>query len=64
MFVTDRSDNDIIKLGDTITIVVIETFQGRVKLGIAAPREIGIRLSSGGEEKSNDEKERRDAQGD
>jgi len=60
MFVTDRSDNDIIKLGDTITIVVIEVIQGRVKLGIAAPREIGIRVhpNGGKEEETRHEEEK------
>ena len=42
MLVLTRKMNQVIKLGDNITITVVRTSNGSVKLGIEAPRAIYI----------------------
>ena len=42
MLVLSRMKNQKIRIGDDIVIVVIESCDGKVRLGIDAPREIPV----------------------
>lgn len=42
MLVLTRKMSQVIQLGDNITITVVRTSQGSVKLGIQAPPELSI----------------------
>jgi carbon storage regulator len=42
MLVISRKENQRIKIGDNIEIVVVEIGKGQVKIGIEAPKEVQI----------------------
>ncbi len=42
MLVLTRKPSEVIKLGDDVTITVVRTAQGHVKLGIEAPPHLRI----------------------
>lgn len=42
MLVLTRKPGESIVIGDEITITIIEASGGRVRLGIEAPREVGV----------------------
>lgn len=42
MLVLSRKQNEVITIGDDITLTVVEIRGGRVKLGIQAPADYGI----------------------
>ncbi len=51
MLVLTRRVNEEIQISDNITIQIVEVKGGRVRIGISAPRDVGIRrgeVSPGG----------------
>lgn len=42
MLVLTRSTSEMIKIGENVTVMVIRTSQGRVTLGIQAPRDVPV----------------------
>jgi carbon storage regulator len=42
MLVLSRRDREEIQIGSHITIVVVKTSRGKVKLGITAPKEVPV----------------------
>lgn len=42
MLVLTRSKSEVIKIGDDVTVTVIRTSQGKVTLGIQAPRSLPV----------------------
>jgi len=42
MLILSRKKNEIIRIGDDIKIVVVEIGNGRVRIGIDAPKDISI----------------------
>jgi len=42
MLVLSRKENEIIRIGPDITIVLVEARDGRAKIGIDAPRDVVV----------------------
>ena len=42
MLVLSRKVNEVICIGDSIRVTVVEIGQGRVKIGIVAPRNVSV----------------------
>lgn len=42
MLVLSRRKNETIRIGDDIVVVVVETGNGRVRIGIQAPRDVSV----------------------
>lgn len=42
MLVLSRKPNESIKIGDNITITVVDVQGGKIKLGIEAPRDVPV----------------------
>lgn len=42
MLVLTRKPGEKIRIGDSITVTVVEVTPGKVKLGVAAPREVSV----------------------
>jgi len=42
MLVLSRRVNERLRIGDTITITIVEVREGKVRLGIEAPKEIPV----------------------
>ncbi len=56
MLVISRKENQRIKIGDDIEIVIVEISKNQVKIGIEAPKEIQILRSELIEEITNENK--------
>jgi carbon storage regulator len=55
MLVLIRRDGEEIKIGDQVTILVLSISRGKVKLGIAAPKEIPVHRAENAEKVSAEE---------
>ncbi len=56
MLVISRKENQKIKIGDNIEIVIVEVGKNQVKIGIEAPKDVQILRSELIEEISNENK--------
>lgn len=57
MLVLSRKVNEVICIGDSIRVTVVEIGQGRVKIGITAPRNVSVDRLEVRERLSREQKE-------